>query len=147
MHEPAPELLKLPAKKEKARKVPVDDTGFWTEFLLTLEDDNLPLMLLIRDVLPKYEDLKLSLVYCEDDELIYHFALENKIAKRISGLVSTHCDKTIGVRVLLEGDKKTQQRERSSRTDDSEIKKWDNLIKENFMANFPDGNVKWEERK
>ena len=134
-------------KKVKQRRKIVDETGFWTQFLMTLKDDNLPLMLLVRDVQPLFENSFLSLDYSRDDALIYHFAIEDHVESRISGLVSEYRDELIRVGVILEGDQKiTKKTDRSFQIDKSEIMKWDKLINENFMTNFPEGNLKWEER-
>ena len=137
----------FPPKSTEKKKPIIDKTGFWTQFLKHLYETDLPLMLLVRGVQPLFENSFLKLVYSKDDEITYHFAIEDKVESRISKLVTEYQKSPISVGVILEGAEPKQKangNDSGEKIDKEEIMKWGKEIKENFMPNFPDGTLKWE---
>jgi hypothetical protein len=90
----------FPPKSTEKKKPIIDKTGFWTQFLKHLYETDLPLMLLVRGVQPLFEDSFLKLVYSKDDEITYHFAIEDKVESRVRELVTEYQKSPISVGVM-----------------------------------------------
>lgn len=137
----------FPPKRTEKKKPIIDNTGFWTKFLKHLYETDLPLMLLVRRVQPLFENSFLKLVYSKDDEITYHFAIEDNVESRVRELVTEYQKSPVSVGVILEGadlNQKANGTDSGKNTDKEEINKWGKAIKENFMPNFPNGSLKWE---
>jgi DNA polymerase-3 subunit gamma/tau len=132
------------------KKTPDDDlSGFWSEFIHWLSIQDLPLTVLVKETEIRFEDPVLSIHYSENEEFRYFFALEDKVKARLSAMLKKYLDRDITVSLEKspngEDDSPSETfPELENEIHDSEKKSMLQMVEDNFLTLFPEGELKWD---
>lgn len=141
-----------PPQSRSKKKLSDNFSTAWTEFLDYLQNEDLPLFILIQGIDSKLEKSGLKLVYLPDDKYRYHFGKEDDIQSRLTKQIEIYSGEKISVELLIDSKIKPEKDDSESLLDpsmSSEVRRSqkvnrETLVRENLLTFFPNGEITWE---